>query len=325
MSNFDENKISRQASGTSAGGQFANKERPANDSIGLGGAVEETDYHQMVESVKEKRYHLQSAINPLSKASSQLMKQEIAALTRSYFPNAKTVAIEQGEDDDGFYIDSIYVENQDGSIHKSAGRDSPADNLEYDIASAIDWGSPWEAATDTEYLNIDVAENLPSGSDKPSDHLRELAGALSRDERSEMLRILQEEQIKEQAMVIDAHSSDVPSWPLGVPDPKNVEFTNGYREGTLDLEIQYGVGSEDKVTITQGPLEDQYNVMWGTEYMAEPRTRTLTDAQANAVADYASVVYQRGSALAGEQTSGLVERHSTALRDFATGKPLGAP
>lgn len=40
MSNFDENKINRQASGTSAGGQFANKDHPANDGVGLAGSAE---------------------------------------------------------------------------------------------------------------------------------------------------------------------------------------------------------------------------------------------------------------------------------------------
>lgn len=36
MSNFDESKIKRQSAGTSQGGQFANKDHPANDEVGLG-------------------------------------------------------------------------------------------------------------------------------------------------------------------------------------------------------------------------------------------------------------------------------------------------
>ena len=40
MSNFNENKVNRQASGTSAGGQFANKDHPANDEVGLGNTEE---------------------------------------------------------------------------------------------------------------------------------------------------------------------------------------------------------------------------------------------------------------------------------------------
>lgn len=44
MSNFDENKINRQASGTSTGGQFANKDHPANDGVDLLGTQAELEY-----------------------------------------------------------------------------------------------------------------------------------------------------------------------------------------------------------------------------------------------------------------------------------------
>lgn len=37
MSNFDENRVSRRSSGTSAGGQFAHKGHRANDEVGLEG------------------------------------------------------------------------------------------------------------------------------------------------------------------------------------------------------------------------------------------------------------------------------------------------
>lgn len=41
MRDFNEAKVNRQASGTSAGGQFANKDHPANDEVLLGGGEEE--------------------------------------------------------------------------------------------------------------------------------------------------------------------------------------------------------------------------------------------------------------------------------------------
>ena len=40
MSTFNENKVKRQEAGTSAGGQFANKDYPANDRVGLPPVVE---------------------------------------------------------------------------------------------------------------------------------------------------------------------------------------------------------------------------------------------------------------------------------------------
>ena len=50
MNNFDENRINRQASGTSAGGQFANKDHPSNDGVDLKAQAEshknDEDYNE---------------------------------------------------------------------------------------------------------------------------------------------------------------------------------------------------------------------------------------------------------------------------------------
>lgn len=51
MSAFDESRVNRQAAGNSTGGQFANKARPANDSVGLG--EPENPYSWLVEGVKK--------------------------------------------------------------------------------------------------------------------------------------------------------------------------------------------------------------------------------------------------------------------------------
>ena len=193
---FDENKINRQSAGTSTGGQFANKDHPANDEVGLGPAP------CSAESLSQSRDALYEITGSLNRSAATLMKQEVALLVKDRFPQAQRAYLGIARDEgDGTYIQSVLIEGPDGQFYGSNGDTEVADTLDglYDrVAETVDRGDVWYVAggTDDE-LVLDIEDNLPPADQPQSDPMQDLARALPPQERAELLRILQGETLTE--------------------------------------------------------------------------------------------------------------------------------